>query len=75
MWIDEVDWSGDDDAGLPGDADDNGFVEAADALIVLRYSMGMDQIVPNERNADVNDSGTIDAEDALIILRMSIGIE
>lgn len=75
VWIDEVDWSGDDDAGLPGDADDNGFVEAADALIVLRYSMGMDQIVPNERNADVNDNGTIDAEDALIILRMSMGIE
>lgn len=75
VWIDEVDWSGGGDAGLPGDADDNGFVEAADALIVLRYSMGMDQIVPNERNADVNDSGTIDAEDALIILRMSMGIE
>ena len=74
VWIDEVAWSGD-HIGLPGDADDNGAVEAADALIVLRFSMGMDQIVPNENNADVNGDGVIDASDALIILRMAMGIE
>ena len=74
VWVDEVAWSGD-HIGLPGDADDNGAVEATDALIVLRYAMGMDQIVPNETNADVNGDGVIDASDALIILRMAMGIE
>ena len=74
VWIDDVAWSGD-LVGLPGDADDNGAVEAADALIVLRFSMNMDQIVPNEHNADVNGDGVIDASDALLILRMSMGIE
>ena len=58
-----------------GDADGNGVVEASDALIVLRYAMGMDQTIPNLSNADANGDGVVDATDALIILRLAMGIE
>ena len=58
---------------LPGDADGSGEVNAEDALITLRFAMGMADHVPCPDNADVNSDGTIDASDALVILRMAMG--
>ncbi|MCR5611187.1 MAG: dockerin type I repeat-containing protein [Clostridiales bacterium] len=62
-------------AGLLGDADGNGAVEAADALLILRYSMGIigDEGIHLE-NCDYDGSGRIDATDALLVLRKSMGI-
>ena len=57
-----------------GDVDGNGAVEASDALIVLRYAMGLGQAIPNEATADVNGDGVIDATDALLILRWAMGL-
>lgn len=59
---------------LPGDADGSGEVNAEDALITLRFAMGMIDSVPCPENADVNSDGTIDASDALVILRMAMEI-
>ena len=59
---------------IMGDVDGNGSVEASDALIVLRYAMGMGQTIPNESTADVNGDGVIDAADALLILRRAMGL-
>lgn len=57
-----------------GDADGNGRVEAADALIVLRIAMGI-LPVPDGANAiDVDKSGKVEAADALLILRLAMGI-
>ena len=73
VWIDEVIWSGD-TAGLPGDVDGNGVVDSQDALLTLRFALGIIDSLPVERNADVSGDGVIDSQDALIILRMALGI-
>ncbi|MBO4383901.1 MAG: dockerin type I repeat-containing protein [Clostridia bacterium] len=63
-------------ANLPGDADDNGYVEATDALIILRLAMGMidEADVPGVARCDMTGDGVIGADDALIILRIAMGI-
>ncbi|MCR5610550.1 MAG: hypothetical protein K6F68_01770 [Clostridiales bacterium] len=58
-----------------GDLDRSGDVTAADALLLLRYAMGIitaDEIDINAAN--VNGDDTIDAADALIVLRYAMGI-
>lgn len=57
---------------LAGDADGNGVVNANDALLVLRYSLG----ILNEISSacDVNGDGVVNANDALFILRAALGI-
>ncbi|MCR5809123.1 MAG: S8 family serine peptidase [Clostridiales bacterium] len=62
--------------GANGDANDDGVVDSADALLVIRWSMGLiseDQI--NLRKANVNRDGAVDSADALIIIRRSMGLE
>lgn len=71
VWIDEVALSG--TALLPGDADGSGAVDSLDALMVLRYAMGLINGLPNFANADVNGDGAVDSADALMILRMTLG--
>lgn len=66
-WVDEVAWSGS-PAGLPGDANGDGSVDSADALLILRYSMGLPGDIIVE-NADVNGDGSIDSTDAVLVLR------
>ena len=60
---------------LPGDVNGDGSVNSTDALAVLRYSMGLIGLDPDElERADVDSSGTVDSADALTILRMALGI-
>ena len=56
----------------PGDADGDGEVSIADALVILRYSVGWGN--PIDMNAaDVDDSGMVDLADALLILQYCVG--
>jgi|GEM_PF-3067642 hypothetical protein len=56
---------------LPGDADDNGKVNATDATMILRnlFWTGTKKPTINESNADVDDNGKVNATDATTILR------
>ena len=71
VWIDEVALSA--ASVLPGDADGNGAVDSVDALLVLRYALGLIDGLPAYANADVNGDGAVDSADALMILRMTLG--
>lgn len=60
---------------LLGDADSNGAVNTADALLTLRYSLRL--VSDGEIDlaaADVNFDGTVTSADALLILRYAIGV-
>lgn len=58
---------------VPGDVDGNGVLNYSDALSVLRYSIGLEEL-ENPALADVNDDGNVNYADALQILRTSIGL-
>ena len=61
--------------GEPGDLNGDGEVTAADALLVLRASLGIVELTPEqEALADVNGDGTVNGQDALLVLRMSLGL-
>ena len=62
------------EAAIAGDADCDGSVSIADALLVLRYSMGIETNIGSFSAADVNGDGTVDLMDALEILRIAMGI-
>lgn len=57
----------------PGDADGDGSVTLADALKVMRISMG---ILPMQSGAgaDVNGDGIVNSIDALLIMRRTMGV-
>ena len=59
---------------LMGDADGNGTVNANDALMILRYALGIISSLPHPENCDVDGNGSINANDALMVLRYSLGI-
>ena len=53
-----------------GDINGDGYIDAADALLCLRASVGLITLTPEqEAAADVNHDGLIDAGDAILILR------
>ena len=61
-----------------GDVDNSGGIEAADARLALRASVGLEQYKKTDREyicADVDGSGVIEAGDARLILRGSVGLE
>lgn len=59
-----------------GDVNYDGRVDYSDALLVLRCSIGLEELDEESlRVADVNDDGKPDYSDALKILRASIGLE
>lgn len=64
-----------DDAGLPGDVDGDGVVNAQDALSVLKYSAKLADLddAAVER-ADVVKNGNVDANDALAILKYAANL-
>ena len=59
---------------LLGDVDRDGQVTSADALLVLRFSLGLINGLPDMEAADVNHDGSIDSTDALMILRLALGV-
>jgi hypothetical protein len=75
-WLDNVAYSGDPGEDfLLGDADMNGAVESADALLVLRYLNNAAYLNSAQRlRADMNQDGVIGTEDALLILRRTMGL-
>ena len=61
---------------IPGDVDGNGSVEAADARLALRYSVGLETLNSKQLTvADVDNNRTVDSADARLILRVSVGLE
>lgn len=53
-----------------GDVNGDGYIDAADALLCLRASVGLITLTPGqEAAADVNHDGLVDAGDAILILR------
>lgn len=73
-YVDNVIYSGDAMPVLMGDVDGNGVVNSQDALLTLRFALGIIDSLPVEQNADVTGNGVINSQDALLILRMAIGI-
>ncbi|MCR4804989.1 MAG: Ig-like domain-containing protein [Clostridia bacterium] len=58
-----------------GDLSEDGSIDAADALIILRYSVGLMALSEAQKSvADVNGDGDIDAGDAILILRYDAGL-
>ena len=73
--MDDVTYSGT-IAGLLGDINNNGVVDAEDAILALRYSMGIiDDTGLVLENGDMNFDGIVDETDALLILRLTMGID
>ena len=60
------------DAYLLGDANGDGQVTPADALLVMQYTAGW-SVSLNKVNADVNVSGSVDLQDAILIFREASG--
>ena len=58
-----------------GDVNNDGDVDAADALMALQASVGLRALTTNEKGiADVNGDGYVDAADAILILRYDAGL-
>lgn len=64
--------SGDVGARVPGDANEDEFVDIFDALLVLQYDAGWDVQI-NTSNGDVNADGIADIFDALLLLQYDAG--
>ncbi len=61
--------------GTYGDLDGDGDITANDALMILRASVGMETLTPEQiALADVDGDGDITANDALVVLRYSVGM-
>lgn len=57
----------------PGDIDNDGIMNAKDALAALKHSVGMEK-GKNTVVGDMNGDGDINAKDALFILKKSVGM-
>jgi hypothetical protein len=58
-----------------GDVDENGFVQAYDASLALKHSIGLITLSPiGAYNADVNEDNLVRAFDAALILRAAINL-
>ena len=74
-WVDNVFVPGYTADYLPGDIDMNGAVEAADALLALRYSMELIELSELQIEiGDLDGDGVLTAADALMILRLSMDL-
>ena len=58
-----------------GDINDNGSIDATDALLALQHSVQLTTLEGDRFTAaDVNRNGTVDASDALLILQHSVDL-
>ncbi len=63
-------------SSIKGDASTDGVINAADARIALRVSVGLEQLDGDAfAAADVDNNGSITSADARLILRYSVGLE
>ena len=61
--------------GLLGDVNSDGRVDANDALLLMRYALGLVPASSLDLTvADYNQNGTTDANDALLIMRHALGL-
>ena len=61
---------------LAGDMNGNGVIEAADALIILRYVLGMQELSAEQiALCDADGNGTVNTADALNVLREAMSVE
>ena len=61
--------------GTYGDVDGDGSITANDALLILRASVSLEEITPDQRTkSDVDGDNDISANDALAVLRNSVGM-
>lgn len=59
-----------------GDADESGTIDASDARIVLRASVGLEEITASLKiRGDVDKDGELTSSDARTILRVAVGLE
>ncbi len=56
-----------------GDTNHDGEIMACDALLIMRYALGL-ETEGNELVMDFNGDGRVDSIDALLVLRRSIGV-
>ena len=74
-YIDDVTYSGVYNVAN-GDVNADGVVDSLDALLIMRYSMGLvDETALDLARGDVNGDGVVDSLDALILMRASMGLE
>ena len=57
---------------LIGDVNGDGIVNTVDAVLILRYSMGLINIEFDTRSIDINGDGIVDISDAVLILRIAM---
>ena len=59
-----------------GDIDRNGKLDSADVILILRFSIGLEEFTVDQVEfADVNGDGIVNSNDAVAVLRSSIGLE
>ena len=73
-YVDNVIYSGNAVPVIPGDADCSGEADSVDALLILRYALGIVETLPSFENADVTGDGVVDSTDSLLVLRYALGI-
>lgn len=62
-------------AAQKGDINRDGYIDSGDALLALRYAVGLVELSEEQKAvADVNGDGYIDAGDAIRILRYNAGL-
>ena len=63
------------ESGVPGDADGDGVVTAADALLVMRCALGTAELSPETAAlCDADGDGNVTLSDAVLILRAALGL-
>ena len=62
-------------SSVVGDINGDGRANSSDALIVLRYSVGLSTGIKDMSPGDLNHDGKINTADALIILRICVGLD
>lgn len=61
--------------GVLGDADGDGLVTVADALLVMRYALGTAELSPEAvQLCDMDEDGSLTLADAVLILRTAAGL-
>ena len=73
-YVDDVTYSGVYNIA-DGDVNCDGVVDSLDALLIMRYSMGLvDETALDLARGDVNGDGVVASLDALIVMRTSMGL-